>query len=184
VKNVREFKSRGADENNNFVVECKAPNGLANISGFQIGNARMLKEGIKAKSIEGAEGVYTQESIKDILSNSVLFNTLIIDDQPLKLPDELNVVGAFVNMDADEKPLIALRRYKGYNQCLNHHRTLVGDDETFMSRDDFKSYLGITGEGRPAGIPDNLKTLTLNAGLDATDMSLWSFNLLLEDVKA
>lgn len=180
VNNVRAYKN-GGEENNAFTVECTGENGTENISGFAFANARVLTDAkIEAKPIKDA--VYKSEDIKDHLANAVFMNSLFEDDADYVIPEKIKIIGAAVNVDEDDKPLIPLSRYKYYNQCLRHHRTVVGEKEAFMSRDEFTAYLKDMTESRPSGVPETVKNLTLPESMKEDDMTNWSYTLLLADL--
>jgi len=182
VNKIVPFKSRGSEKADNFRVSCKAPNGVAELTGIQVGNARIVaKDSIKATPVMGKAGIFFQDEIQDAIANSVLFNTLIDSENDFPFPEKLHVVGAAVIKGEDNKPLIPMRRYKHYQQALIHHREVVKDEKAFMTRDEFQAYLKATGEARPAGIPENYKVPELVSSVKADDMANWSFTLLLAD---
>lgn len=184
VEKVAPFKSRRAKngEADNFTVTCKSPKGIALLSGFQIANARILATDVlKAAPVKA--GVWYQDEIKDEINQSVVFNSLFKDNTDYEFPATLKIVGASVIRDeATKQPMIPMRRYKYYQQCLNHHRNVVKDPEAFMTREEFAAYLKVTGENRPLGVPEEVKIPTLSATTKADDMGNWSFTLLLADV--
>jgi hypothetical protein len=113
----------------------------------------------------------------------VLFNTLFADNANFDFPDTLNIIGASVIKDeVTKKPMIPLRRYKYYQQCLNHHREIIKEPTAFMTREEFAAYLKVTGENRPVGVPAEVKDLTLPSTVKADDMSNWTFTLLFADI--
>lgn len=183
------FKSATADgtmseTDNNFSVECKAPKGVANLTAFALLNARLVEAPIAKESKSGKPGIFYADEIKDELQGSVPFHTAVKDsDGNINLPEKIEVVGASVPVDEDGKPLIPLRNYKYYNQVLKHHREQMNDKNAFITRQEFKDYLQVEGEKRPAGVPTSIKTLQLNAGREVTDPALWTFNLIVKDVK-
>jgi len=186
VKNVREYKSvndNTAGKIDNFTLECKAPNGLANLSGYQISNARIIDMSkIDKEPVEGKPDIFYRDEIQDIIANSVPFHTKFEDDETFAFEETLYVVGAMVTRDEEtKKPLIPLRRYKYYNQIVNHHRLEMGDDEAFVSRQEFRDYLA--GSAKIAGIPEDQKKMTLSGTTKADDESAWSFILLIADTK-
>lgn len=185
ITGVRPFKTRNSDEEDAFTVVAEGPSGVANIPGFTFVNARIMKDDkVKAKSIKEGENVFFQDEIEEELSNSVIYNTMIDNEDDHIFKKEFKVVGASVFRDeTTKKPLIALRRYKHYNPVLRHHRAIMQDDAAFMTRDEFKSYVAAEGDARPEGIPADYNEIALNAGLDADNMGLWSHTLLITDIK-
>jgi hypothetical protein len=187
IRNIRPFKSRSAsddDDVDNFAVDVKTPiGGSASISGFQISNARLLKGDFDGKTInEDAKGIYFQDEVSDKLQDSVLFNSQYDDDEGFNFPNKLEVVGAVVIKDEDSgKPAIPLRRYKHYSQVLRHHRKVTQEPNAFLTRDDFKSYLKMSGDNRPVGLPEDYKKPELANSVKADDMSNWTFTLLVKD---
>lgn len=181
VLNVRTFHTpqNEGDAIDNFTLECKSENRIANISGYQIANARVLSDKkIKADTIDGKEGVYKREDVADEIASSVPFHTKM-EDGGFEFSDKLTVVGAFVNVDENNKPLIPMSRYKGYAAVLKHHQTEIGDPEAFMTREEFKGYLESDVEIK--GVPATLKTLELAGSLKEDDEAAWSFTLMLAD---
>jgi hypothetical protein len=184
VDKVTPFKAREKSESDdNFRVECTTSKGKANLSGFQVANARVFPSAdLKAAQIAKAPGVYTAESLKEEIASSILFNSKFEADVEFPFPAKLKVIGAMVNTDESGAPLIPLRRYKHYNAVLKHHQKEVNDATAFMTREEFAGYLKVQGEKRPAGVPADYVKPALSGNLKADDMSLWSFTLLLTDL--
>lgn len=163
----------------NFSLECKAPNGLASLSAYQVANMRIIKDDITAKPVDGKDAIYFADEIQDVVSNSVPFHSKFDDETGYEFKHPLNVVGAMVTKGEDGKPLIPLNRYKYYNAVLAHHQKTIGDPKAFLTRQDFKDYLA--SDVVIPGVPSTVSTMTLANGNKADDEGLWSFTLLVKD---
>ena len=180
------FKSRGSEANDNYSIHCKTQKGMAVLSAGILGNARLISDVnlLQGKSpvAATAKDIYFAEDVRDVIESSVVFNSVIDDNEPV-LPDEFKVVGAIVTKDAEGKPTIPLRRYRYYNQVLKHHRKELGDEAAFMTREEFANYLTVEGDKRPAGIPETYNAPQLVAGVKVDDPASWTFTLLVADKK-
>lgn len=183
ILNVRTFKTNDSTKIDNFTLECEAPNGKANLSGYQVANARVIEsDEIEVEGVAGKKNIYDRESIKDIIASSVPLHSKFEDNVDYTFEQDLNVVGAMVILDeTTKKPLIPMRRYKYYTQVLNHHRKIVEDSKAFMSRQDFRDYL--SSEEAITGVPAETKEMVLGGNAKDTDESIWSFTLLVADKK-
>lgn len=182
VIKLRPFASQNAEDKNkvdNFTLECTSPIGMANLSGYQVSNMRIIKDEIKAEPVAGKAGIFFEDEISEVIANSVPFHSKFDDSEGFEFGDKLNIVGASVRKGEDGKPLIPLRRYRYYQNVSNHHQAKMGNKEAYVTRQEFMDYLA--GDEEIAGVPADATTMTLAGGNKADDESLWSFTLLVKD---
>ena len=183
INEVKESKTRGAKEMNNFRIMGTTEDGPVSLPGSIIANARLVADtNIEAGAV--VEGVWYREAIADVMQGSQVFNEAKgMDEDDFEFPEKLQIVGAVVDEDPDVEgsPRFPLRSFKYYNQVLRHHRKITGEDDAFMTRDEFKGYIEAETD-RPKGVPESYKELELLDSIKKNDMRNWQFTLLLADV--
>jgi hypothetical protein len=186
VKDVKETKTRDSNVENNFrVVVGNDTVKSISIPGSIIANARLLpKAEIEGTHVAGAENVFMRDEIADVLNQSQIWHEAKgVADEDFEFPEKITIVGAMVDEDPDVEgsPRFPLRSFKHYNAVLKHHRELMGDETAFLTRDEFKEYITLTGDDRPAGVPESYTALELNESIKPGEMRNWQFTLLLAD---
>ena len=181
VSDVVETKTRTSTELNNFMVHCKAENFTGVIPGSVIANARIIEDANELKNatpVDGVKSIFFSENIEGVMNSSVVFNeSERMGDAGYVLPESFNIVGAVVTKNADtDMPTMPLRKYKGHQAVLRHHRALIEDANGFITKDLFKEYLA---EG-VKGVKE--RELTLLDSIDEKDSKHWNFTLLLADI--
>ena len=185
IEDVKESKTRGAKENNNFRIIGETEDGPVTIPGGILANARLLPADTVIEDDGVKPGVWYRDELEGVLVSSQVFNEAKgMDGGDFEFPEKIEIVGAMVDEDPDVKdsPRFPLRSFKHYNTVLRHHRKLVGDDTAFMTRDEFKAYIEAS-EDRPKGVPESYTELELVDSIDKDDMRNWQFTLLIKDVK-
>lgn len=181
VTDVVETKTRNATALNNFMVHCKAENFSGVIPGSVIANARIIESVDELKDatpVDGVKSIFFSESIEGVMNSSVIFNEAEqLGESGYILPESFTVVGAVVTKNEDSgMPTMPLRKYKGHQAVLRHHRTVTEDPDGFITKDLFKEYL----EEGIKGVKE--RELTLLDSIDESDSKHWNFTLLLADV--
>ena len=169
-------------------------NGSRTISvpGFVLNRARLVGDDkfLSGKKVKDVENVAYYDEVEGNITASQNAGSRFkeVDDNGkltgFNIPDTIVISGAVVNkVGTGNKahPSIPLRNYIGYDEVLAHHRDVTKDASAYITRDDFESYLKLTGKNRPATFPKGINELTLRSGVKLDSPAYWNFRLVIKD---
>jgi len=191
IAQVKETKTRDAESNNNFRILGKIGDKSVSIPGSILANALLVPDEMATKLKDKTDkfykdksGVFNADDVVEFTAGAPVWNEAQgMNDQGYEFPEKVEIVGAIVNEDPDidESPRMPLRNFKYYNTVRRFHLQETGDDEAFLTRDEFKEYITRT-DNRPPGVPAEYTKLELLESIDKDDMRNWSFTLVVADV--